>query len=71
MYRRLPPYLVAGVTGVLSGLYIFKPLIEASANRNAGDIGSGSQDGKMNDNVDPKGPSLTDANTEASKRVSH
>ncbi|KAK7686577.1 hypothetical protein QCA50_010177 [Cerrena zonata] len=26
--RRLVPFLVAGVTGVLSGVYIFKPLLE-------------------------------------------
>ncbi|KAM5531355.1 hypothetical protein V8D89_015000 [Ganoderma adspersum] len=30
MSRRAVPFLVAGVTGVLSGIYIFKPLFDQS-----------------------------------------
>ncbi|KAA1471388.1 hypothetical protein DENSPDRAFT_837371 [Dentipellis sp. KUC8613] len=32
MSRRLTPYLVAGLTGILSGVYIFRPLIEDANN---------------------------------------
>ncbi|KAG1857580.1 hypothetical protein C8R48DRAFT_717010 [Suillus tomentosus] len=35
MSRRFAPYIVAVLTGVASGVYIFKPLFEeAAANRN-------------------------------------
>ncbi|KAG1813225.1 uncharacterized protein BJ212DRAFT_1367303 [Suillus subaureus] len=35
MLRRFTPYMVAGLTGVASGVYVFKPLFEeATANRN-------------------------------------
>ncbi|KAG2044524.1 hypothetical protein BDR03DRAFT_1004823 [Suillus americanus] len=35
MLRRFTPYIVASLTGVASGVYIFKPLFEeAAANRN-------------------------------------
>ncbi|KAI1794010.1 hypothetical protein LXA43DRAFT_187542 [Ganoderma leucocontextum] len=33
MSRRAVPFLVAGVTGVLSGIYIFKPLFDQSNQR--------------------------------------
>ncbi|KAG2756346.1 hypothetical protein P692DRAFT_20765673 [Suillus brevipes Sb2] len=34
MLRRFTPYIVAGLAGVASGIYIFKPLFEeAAANR--------------------------------------
>ncbi|KAG1754792.1 uncharacterized protein EDB91DRAFT_1242036 [Suillus paluster] len=31
MLRRLMPYVFAGLTGVISGVYIFKPLFEEAA----------------------------------------
>ncbi|KAI0652336.1 hypothetical protein C8Q79DRAFT_937060 [Trametes meyenii] len=34
--RRAVPFLVAGVTGVLSGIYIFKPLFDQSNSNQAG-----------------------------------
>jgi len=31
MSRRLTPYFFAGILGVVSGVYIFKPLVEENA----------------------------------------
>ncbi|KAI8981198.1 hypothetical protein BD414DRAFT_491961 [Trametes punicea] len=35
MSRRAVPFLVAGVTGVLSGIYIFKPLFDRDSSPEA------------------------------------
>ncbi|KAG2367715.1 hypothetical protein BDR07DRAFT_1478813 [Suillus spraguei] len=35
MLRRFTPHIVAGLTGIASGVYVFKPLFEeAAVNRN-------------------------------------
>ncbi|OAX42677.1 hypothetical protein K503DRAFT_796971 [Rhizopogon vinicolor AM-OR11-026] len=58
MLRRFMPYIFAGLTGVVSGVYIFKPLLEeAAANRQSSSVMNTSRTSSPEVPGKPPGPS--------------